>query len=37
MLEALEAGAESWRLIGPAIDALKAALEQLIEPEDNHD
>jgi hypothetical protein len=27
-LEALEAGAESWRLIGPAIDALRAALEQ---------
>jgi hypothetical protein len=28
MLEALEAGAESWRLIGPAIDVLHAALEQ---------
>ena len=27
-LEALEAGADSWRLIGPAIGALKAALEQ---------
>jgi hypothetical protein len=27
-LEALEAGAESWRLIGPAIEALRAALEQ---------
>jgi hypothetical protein len=27
-LEALEGGADSWRLIGPAIDALKAALEQ---------
>jgi len=28
MLEALEGGGDSWRLIGPAIDALKAALEQ---------
>jgi hypothetical protein len=27
-LEAFEGGADSWRLIGPAIDALKAALEQ---------
>jgi hypothetical protein len=27
-LEALEAGGDSWRLIGPAIDALRAALEQ---------
>jgi sugar phosphate isomerase/epimerase len=27
-LEALEGGGESWRFIGPAIDALKAALEQ---------
>ena len=27
-LEALEGGAESWRLIGPAIDALKAALAE---------
>lgn len=27
-LEALEGGVDSWRLIGPAIDALKAALEQ---------
>jgi hypothetical protein len=27
-LEALEGGGDSWRLIGPAIDALKAALEQ---------
>ena len=27
-LEALEAGAESWRLIGPAIDTLKAALTE---------
>jgi hypothetical protein len=28
VLEALEGGRESWRLIGPAIDALRAALEQ---------
>ena len=28
VLEALEAGAESWRLIGPAIDTLKAALTE---------
>jgi hypothetical protein len=27
-LEALEGGEDSWRFIGPAIDALKAALEQ---------
>ncbi len=27
-LEALEGGGDSWRLIGPAIDALRAALEQ---------
>jgi hypothetical protein len=27
-LEALEGGGDSWRLIGPAITALKAALEQ---------
>jgi hypothetical protein len=27
-LKALEGGVDSWRLIGPAIDALKAALEQ---------
>jgi hypothetical protein len=27
-LGALEGGRDSWRLIGPAIDALKAALEQ---------
>jgi hypothetical protein len=27
-LEALEGGGDSWRLVGPAIDALKAALEQ---------
>ena len=27
-LEALEGGGDSWRLIGPAIDALKTALEQ---------
>jgi hypothetical protein len=27
-LEALEGGGDSWRRIGPAIDALKAALEQ---------
>jgi hypothetical protein len=27
-LEALEGGAESWRLIGPAIDALRAALTE---------
>jgi hypothetical protein len=27
-LEALEGGRDSWRLIGPAIDALRAALEQ---------
>jgi hypothetical protein len=28
VLGALEGGGESWRLIGPAIDALRAALEQ---------
>ena len=28
MLEALEGGGDSWRLIGPAIDDLRAALEQ---------
>jgi len=28
VLEALEGGGDSWRLIGPAIDALRAALEQ---------
>jgi hypothetical protein len=28
VLGALEGGADSWRLIGPAIDALRAALEQ---------
>jgi hypothetical protein len=27
-LEAMEGGGDSWRLIGPAIDALRAALEQ---------
>jgi hypothetical protein len=27
-LEALEGGGDSWRLIGPAIDALKAALAE---------
>jgi hypothetical protein len=27
-LEALEGGGDSWRLIGPAIDALRAGLEQ---------
>ncbi len=27
-LEALEGGGDSWRVIGPAIDALRAALEQ---------
>jgi hypothetical protein len=27
-LEALEGGGDSWRLIGPAIDALRAALKQ---------
>jgi hypothetical protein len=27
-LEALEGGGDSWRRIGPAIDALKTALEQ---------
>ena len=27
-LEALEGGGDSWRLVGPAIDALRAALEQ---------
>jgi hypothetical protein len=27
-LEALEGGSDSWHLIGPAIDAIKAALEQ---------
>ncbi len=27
-LEALEGGGDSWRLIGPAIDALKTTLEQ---------
>lgn len=26
MLEALEGGADSWQLVGPAIDALKEAL-----------
>jgi hypothetical protein len=34
-LEALEGGGESWRLIGPAIDALRAALaEPVQEPVD---
>ncbi len=28
VLGALEGGGDSWRLIGPAIDALRAALEQ---------
>ena len=28
MLEALEGGVDSWRLIGPAIDALRAALAE---------
>ena len=27
-LEALEGGADSWQLVGPAIDALKAALAE---------
>jgi hypothetical protein len=35
-LEALEAGAESWRSIGPAIDALRAALEQPEQPNECH-
>lgn len=34
MLEALEGGADSWQLVGPAIDALKEALaaEQGLKP-----
>jgi len=32
-LGALEGGGDSWRLIWPAIDALKAALEQPEQPE----
>jgi hypothetical protein len=30
-LEALEGGGDSWRLIWPAIDALRAALEQTVQ------
>jgi hypothetical protein len=33
VLGALEGGGDSWRLIGPAIDALRAALEQPEQPE----
>lgn len=32
MLEALEGGADSWQLVGPAIDALKEALAEPQEP-----
>lgn len=33
MLEALEGGADSWQLVGPAIDALKEALAEPFSPE----
>lgn len=37
MLEALEGGADSWQLVGPAIDALKEALvESDIDPVDEY-